>query len=958
MSVSTSLALSGILLWGVGLQAQEKPRQELPKLPSQVDGGIDTGMARLVNDAVKKLAIDRNQEALDRLEQKDHPGALGLLKQAYDLDPENPEVANNLGYLFFILGNTHEGEKYLRRSLALDPGRLVAYVNLADMLGREGESPERQKEAADLLEKAREIHGNIPRVILRQARVARQRHQFEDAMRFYREYVAIRKPTDRLLLEIGDFYREMGKDDEAFGWYQRVTDSNEWGKAAATRIWDIEVERQAKKYGWSARTDNIPEKAKNLVEKGQQLLEQKNSIEARRLFEEAIAISPGYAAARMRLGDLAKQNGEFLGAELAYLRALALDSGNAEIYARLGKLYLNSMEKNRFADAALFLGRALELRPDWTAVHLALAKALQGAGELVGALKHLDLYLVSAPKGEARNEAERLKKTIEKLLSRSRRESTLPALSKETLTSGGLSEELINALNRARAHLVKGRPDAAMAELQRLSTEHEVTRSEGMIVLNFEGLIMHSSGRLEEAAKIFKSSLMRDPKQPEVHEQLGNILEELGRWKKAKQHYLKAEKQGNPTARYFLARLDFMGGEEEAAFRMADFLRIGALWRAKERLDAFIASEKGGFYLDEAHAIRSDILRRFWIMGGVAGGGVILVGIALLFGTRHLWGGVNLTALLTKYPDAGPEVQQVLSAIRHEVLKHNTMALGGVIESLDRGAPDAMGQVRHFKRTLLSPKGNTVPQRLEKYAIELTKIGRFFGLRLNLKQKEPAIRLLNKGFGILVRELNSLNSRSHLRGREKKQRLRSLKKAFRLLNVDGYEAVQQMLGRIRMLEVDESMIRSIAVRVLREPGFSDVDVAPIAIKSAVDWPIGVLISQRAYEDIFANLIRNALQSSVEVRLSPVEVGMLVDLEVDEVTGFERAVFLVCDHSDKILNTEMIRRQAIEGGLGLTVDLVNRYDGMVDVIDNIRGWSKAVRVKLPMAPVLSEEGDES
>ena len=207
----------------------------------------------------------------------------------------------------------------------------------------------------------------------------------------------------------------------------------------------------------------------------------------------------------------------------------------------------------------------------------------------------------------------------------------------------------------------------------------------------------------------------------------------------------------------------------------------------------------------------------------------------------------------------------------------------------------------------------------------------------------------------MVHTLKGLEGRAQLIGREKKRVLRSLKQAFRLLNVDGYEAVQQMLGRIRMLEVDDTMIRNIAVRVLREPGFADVNVAPIAIDSSLKWPVNVLISQRAFEDIFANLIRNALQSSVEMGLSPVEVGMIVDLEVDEVTGFERVVFLVCDHAKKKLTTAMIRKQAIEGGLGLTADLVSRYDGMVDVEENVRGWRKAVRVKLPMAPLLAESG---
>ena len=910
--------------------------------PMDVDAGPHSGMTRLLDDAVKKLAANRNQEALDRLEQKDYPGALELLKQAYDLDSENPEIANNLGYLYFLLGNIDEAEQYLRRSLALDPERFVAYLNLADMLGREGESASRLKEAASLLKKVREIHGNKPRVILRQARVARLLGAYQDAMRFYREYVAIRKPTDKLLIEIGDFFRAMGKDDEAFGWYQQVTDADQWGKAAATRIWDIEVERQAKKYGWSSPVDEIPAKAKNLVEKGNDFLKKKQFADARRIFEEAIELAPGYAAARIGLGDLLRDSGNPSEAELSYLRALALDSGNAEVFVRLGRLYLSAKERNRFADATLLLKRALDLRPGWTAVHLYLAKALQGAGELDIALTHLDSYLAAAPKGKGRDEAVRMTKTIRKLLDESRPVTRNPELSRETVGGKGLSEALINALNRARAHLAKGRPDAAMAELRRLPKNEQ-----GTLVLNLEASIMHVSGRLDKAAEILRASLKRDARQPDVQEQLGTIFEEMGQHGKARHHYQRAEALGNAAAKYLLARLDVSGGTDGL---LSDMARADVLWLSRTRLVEYLSSGKGILFADEAQGLLTDVERRLWILIALFGSVLLVLGVAVLVGTRRLWGGVDLTTLLTKHPDAGPEVQRVLSAIRHEVLKHNTMALGGVIESFDKRAPDAMDKARHFKRTLLSPKGDTVPLRLEKYATELTKIGRSFGLRLNLKQKEPAIRLLYDGFGILERELKTLCTRGDLGGGDRKRTLKRLKKAFRLLNVDGYEAVQQMLGRIRMLEVEESTIRGIAVRVLREPGFSDVDVSPIAIKNRGAWPVSVLISKRAFEDIFANLIRNALQSSIEVKLSPVEVGMVIDVEVDEVTGYERAVFLVCDHSDRILNTEMIRGQAIEGGLGLTADLVSRYDGMVDVVENIRGWSKAVRVKLPMAPV--------
>ena len=83
-----------------------------------------------------------------------------------------------------------------------------------------------------------------------------------------------------------------------------------------------------------------------------------------------------------------------------------------------------------------------------------------------------------------------------------------------------------------------------------------------------------------------------------------------------------------------------------------------------------------------------------------------------------------------------------------------------------------------------------------------------------------------------------------------------------------------------------------------------------------------------------------------------EVGITADLEVDEVTGYERAVFLVSDRSTKELTTEMIRGRAIEGGLGLTVDLAARYDGTVDVVPGDRGWKKAIRIKLPATPELN------
>jgi Flp pilus assembly protein TadD len=943
-------------IWAVGVgllaafpsEAQDEEDSEISDSPEEAlaEGEAFPGMTGLVDEAVRKLAKKANEEALAKLKQKDYPGALELFREAHDLDSKDAEIANNLGYIYYLLGNSDEAEKALRSAIALDPKRYAAYLNLADLLGREGETKHRLSEAAALLKKARELQGNRQRVIIRQARVARRRGAVAEALRFYKEYSSSRAASDKVLVEIGDYLRELGREEDAFRWYKKVDDADEWGKEAAGRIWEMEVERQAQRYGWSRRTGEVPEKARALATRARELINAAKAGEARRLLEKALTLAPGYAVARAALGDALRRLGEPAAAELSYLQALAMDNDNAEIYVRLGELYLAGVNRKRSAEAVLYLRRALELRPDWRAVHLTLARALQRAGEMASALHHLDIFLEREPAGPKRQEALGLKRTIEKLWSGADER-------RDVASQGGvkpaLSQELAQALTSARAHVAEGRLDAAMAELRRVPKE-----SRGTLVLNLEARILHASGRLKEAAHKLSVSLSLDESQTAVHEQLGVILMELGRENRARKHFNRAEALGNVMAMYHLARLDSVSSESVWTEWAVDLARLDTLFTALKRLNSFLAEKTSPVYSEEARTLRDSLETRIWTVFGVLSGLAVGLVLLLVFAASLMWGGVDLSALITRYPDSGPEVQRVLSAIRHEVLKHNTLALGGVVESIEREGEDAAEKASHFNKSLLGGEGDeSVKGRLDKYALELRKIGRAYGVRLNLKRKEPAISLLYQGFGILDEASGALAALETQSALGKVRLLGMLKKAFRLLNVDGYEAVQQMLGKIRMLEVDESLLRGIVVRVLREPAFSKVDVAPLALDVNVPLPLAVLVSRRAFDDIFVNLVRNAVQSSLEMGLSPVEIGITVDLEVDEVTGLERALFLVNDRSTKALTTEMIRAQAIEGGLGLTADLVSRYDGSVDVVPGEKGWHKAVRVKMPVSWEMEE-----
>jgi tetratricopeptide (TPR) repeat protein len=866
------------------------------------------------------------------------------------LAPDDPEIVRKMGYIYQLLGQVEEAEEYLRKAIRLEPDRQSNYLNLADLLGREGASKEELGEAAKLLAKARGNNSNQHVVILKQARVARLQGADDEAENFYNNYLSKKVPGNRLNLEIGDFYRDMGRAEDALSWYRQVEDGEEFGRRAARRIWEIEVENQARKFRWAKDPEAIPAKARILARKGRALLNQAKFDEAKRILNEAIVLAPAFAMAHADLGSLFREIGELEKAEIAYLKALALDSNNAEICVRLGQLYLAMEDEVRAVEAALFLNRALDLRPDWLNLHFNLAKALRVSGDLDGALRHLNKFLSVVTQEEEKNKAMALKRTIEEL--RTSTGQTFISEEEEHTSSpsmeGALSDELTAALHKARSHLAEGRLDAAMAELKMFPNERQ-----SVIVLNLEARILHASGKIAEAAELLHASLEIDSDQVQIREQLGTIFLEQGKVDEAREHFLKAESLGDSSAFFLLVKMaiEELGRDSQSWYQ--DLLNLGKLLKVRSQLDTFLNHGSTSIYLKEARVLSEQITDRVQsvlIALGVVASTLLL---GLLFVFMRIRGENELADLVSRHPEAGPDVQRVLSAIRHEILKHNTMVIGAVVEALERGE-DAPGKKRHFLESFFgSDKGEALVDKLEVYADELTKIGRAHGVRLNLKRKDPALSVLFRGFGMLEKIAVPLDRLEELKEKDRKKVLKIVSRVSDMLNVEGYQAVQKLLDQIRSLDVDMDMLKSIAEKVSREASFATLDVAPVLIESQVQLPFSVLIAYQAFEDIMANLIRNALQSSSMSNASPIEVGISVQEETDSITGFERAVFLISDRSFQPLTTEILREQGRDGGLGLTRDLIARYDGTVDVVPGGNKWVKSVRVRLPMAPVNME-----
>ena len=76
---------------------------------------------------------------------------------------------------------------------------------------------------------------------------------------------------------------------------------------------------------------------------------------------------------------------------------------------------------------------------------------------------------------------------------------------------------------------------------------------------------------------------------------------------------------------------------------------------------------------------------------------------------------------------------------------------------------------------------------------------------------------------------------------------------------------------------------------------------------------------------------------------PVAVGIGLHRELDDITGLETLVMSVLDRSPEPLTDEMLRGRYADRGMGITADLLSRYDGAVSV-ESRTGWSKAVVVR--------------
>jgi tetratricopeptide (TPR) repeat protein len=938
MSASRSVLLSLLLACACAQRVRAQATQPVAPAPNVPDAGSAPPANELqqLDESVARIAEAARRSAEELLARKDYPGALKALQQAHELDPKHAGAATRLAELYALLGNYARAEQVYREALALDPEQAAPNLGLAELLARDKHDSLRLAEAASLLARARELSGNDPAIIVRQARVAASAGHFEEAERDYAAYVERAGESDELRIELGDFLRDFGRTEQALAYYRKVSPSLAPARVAAQRIFELDVEREARELGLAQKDDAIPEQARAWLQKAQRLAEGGMPAEADRLVRRAISLAPNFGEARAELGDLLRAQKRPLEAELEYLRGLALDPSDVGLHVRLAELYLADAESERAGEAALVLERALGAHPELSALQLRLAHAYRRAGDLPRALFHAKRFLAQASAGPNRDAALALRSALERLLGS-------PGEAAPAQAANDAAD--LAPIARARAYLARGRTDAALAELRRVPN---VLRTAD--VLTLEARVLHAAGRSAEAARVLEGALARDPGRPELLEELGLVLWALSRMAAARARFVECEARGSAACSFELARLDAASGDHGALAFLYDAPRLFALLDARARIERLRARDSLPLRSAELSSLRAELDGRLFTLSWAALAAALLCLLLQLVLRARLFGGHDVAELIERHPEAGPEAMRILSSIRHEVLKHNSMALAGVCQALERGEPGVADKAAHLERALFgdgTARHGGAHARLLGYAAELRRLARAHGLRLNLRRRDRALGPLLAGFAQLSRSRSALRRVDAQSPGARARLLRRLTLASDALHVRGYAGLRETLDRIRFFEVDAGVLERVFARTRGEPALASAQISPLALAPDSALPCSVRMPEHAFADVMTNLLRNALEASLnEGNAAAAEVGLVVRSELDAATGLEQIAFLVLDRARDALPERALHARYIEAGLGLTADLVARYEGSLTVEADVPGWSKAVVLRLP------------
>ncbi|MCA9651922.1 MAG: tetratricopeptide repeat protein [Myxococcales bacterium] len=658
---------------------------------------------------------------------------------------------------------------------------------------------------------------------------------------------------------------------------------------------------------------------------------------AQRELDAAIAASPWFPRAYHLRGVVLARDGRFLAGVEDLKRSIRMDRSNYQAHMTLGLIYKKEFAGAEDEQAIEHLEAALRLRPDLYRLHLLLGE-LYARTDREQAKEHYDRFQQLAdPDDPDVQRAERAVMELERAIRRDEPPAIPPPPENQLRRLDPKLQKIIN-----KAYL-RGTEYQDWGEAEKILLRARDEFPDEPEVLNQLARVVYAQDRRGDARRYWEQSLEEQEDQAEVHERLGLLLrEDLP--DEAIPHLRRAAELRSLTARFTLAELLWSHNQP---------------LEASEQLDLYLA-EAGDYDLhwDRAQALRAEIDARFFQFYLAAGLVLALVIIVPAWRLYRHYRGASLGQLLERDPKSFPEVARILSLIRHEILKHNTAFLADVGQALELDAPDADQRAAVLAQRMFGD-GSGIDDRRRRdtrdrrgrvaggiygrflgYLEELEQVARAHRVTLNLYRKDPIFRPMIKAFEDLAERAEQLRHPERLRSGRKLELARLLRRSGEVLGRQAFERLSGLIRELCVVSIEPRLVHEIYRQVAGEEQFVGYEVAPVQISGQGGL---VRIFRTDFEDILANVIRNSLRSSVLYARPPVGLGIELTQEMDEITGLSSLVIRVMDRSPEQLSNEMLRGRYVERGMGITVDLLSRYDGAISV-ESVPGWSKAVTLR--------------
>lgn len=842
-------------------------------------------------DGLPLLPSSLFQQGLARIEQQDWHGAEHYLSRVVELEPTYSPAWCRLGDVRLALE---------QREAAIEAWERGPFApRCLESLGREvlEEDPGRAARAFETLHR----RTSDPTVRLLQARALAAGSPHE-ARALIEDFLELRAETPPDLLPAVEAVVERLEPDEADALLQAVTHhSPALHEALAARMEELDVEQRALELMGAAPSALDAAQSASLA--------QARSLHAAGETTTALARAEKLAndAARSPevwavLADLREAVGDIEGAERALWLARRLDPLSPQLQVKHAAI-LQEHFGQRFAEEAFdALNQAVKVEPTpelrWR--HARLALQVERFAEARVSL------LALAGSGPDAAEARRLLAGLD----RERAEPPiLPALGPPE----GVGEEAWLRTHRAQVWWERARRSTPLDEEQAARALQELDEAlaqepELLKALNLRAQVRWARGDQAGAKADWQASLARR-RQPGVLARLAEVAHTEGRLDEAGRLLEEAAAAGSSVAMFRLAQRD---------------AREGRWWAALERLDVYFGMASSGGVYDDALELQQSLWGKVRALAIALIATFLLLLLLPVLWYRRRRAGVSVATWLERRPRSFRDVARVVSAIRHEVLKHNISSLPMVADAVEVGDEEVAAWAAERLGAAL--------EQLDRYLGELVQLARDQGVVLNLRRRDPT-------FGPILAAADRLERARHRLGQRKTAgELRAISQD---LNDTAYRELGSLVTGVCVLRLDADLFEGVWAEVCREPSFVGRELPAF---SAEVPPLAVRMFRSDLKDVLVNLLRNGLEASLAEGREALAVKVRTD--EDLITGLLRAEIRVCDQVQKRLTTAMIRGRYIDRGLGLAVDLVSRAGGSVHV-EHEDEWAKAVVIRLPM-----------